>query len=127
MPNLAWSMGVVRDVHIGGTGVAPSDDALLAEIVRRVATALDADRVYLFGSRARGEVTSDSDYDLLVLVKGRTGDGYEMERRAYRALGGIEASVDVVVMTTERYERRRGLRASLPGTVAREGRLLFAA
>ena len=40
-------------------------DELLAEIVRRLVDAYDPLRVYLFGSRARGDFGPDSDYDIM--------------------------------------------------------------
>lgn len=45
-------------------------DPKLAEMVRRLVTALKPERIYLFGSRARGEAGADSDRDLLVPVEG---------------------------------------------------------
>jgi predicted nucleotidyltransferase len=44
------------------------DDPVLAEIVRRLVDAVQPARIYLFGSRARGVATEDSDYDGFVLV-----------------------------------------------------------
>ena len=41
-------------------------DPRLAEVVRKLVEAYRPERVYLFGSVARGEVEPDSDYDLLV-------------------------------------------------------------
>jgi predicted nucleotidyltransferase len=43
-------------------------DPTLAEIVRRLVAAYQPERIYLFGSVARGEAGPDSDYDLLVIV-----------------------------------------------------------
>ena len=43
-------------------------DPKLAEIVRRLVEAYQPERIYLFGSMARGDAGPDSDYDLLVLV-----------------------------------------------------------
>jgi predicted nucleotidyltransferase len=40
----------------------------LAEIVRRVVEAYRPERIYLFGSVARGDAGPDSDDDLLVVV-----------------------------------------------------------
>lgn len=40
----------------------------LAEIVRRLVAAYQPERIYLFGSVARGDNGPDSDYDLLVIV-----------------------------------------------------------
>jgi hypothetical protein len=50
-----------------------------------------------------------------------------LERQAYSALVGLATPVDVVVMSRERFERRRMVVASLPATVEREGKLLYAA
>jgi hypothetical protein len=43
-------------------------DSRLDDIVRRLVDAYRPERVYLFGSRARGEGGPESDYDLLVVV-----------------------------------------------------------
>lgn len=99
----------------------------LAEIVRRLAAAYRPERIYLFGSVARGDRGPDSDYDLLVIVP----DDASAERRdgglAYRALWGVGTAVDAVVCTSGWFHARTHLRASLAGTVLREGRLLHAA
>lgn len=100
-------------------------DARLAEVVRRLVAALQPERIYLFGSRARGEGTPESDYDVLVVVSQTPDAPYDLERRAYSALVGLATPVDVVVMSRERFERRRMVAASLPATVEREGELLF--
>ena len=99
----------------------------LVEIVRRLVTAYHPERIYLFGSAARGERGPDSDYDLLVVVP----DDAPVERRdgglAYRALWGVGTAVDAVVCTSGWFHARTHLKASLPGTVLREGKLLHAA
>ena len=43
--------------------------ATLNDIVSRLVEAYDPERIYLFGSHARGEAGPDSDYDLLVIVR----------------------------------------------------------
>jgi predicted nucleotidyltransferase len=106
---------------------ALGQDMMLREIVDRLATELQPERIYLFGSRARGEAHPDSDYDLLVVVKERTDEGRELEQRAYGAMWGLGAPVDIVVMTVDYFEWMLDAAASLPATVQREGRLLHAA
>jgi predicted nucleotidyltransferase len=99
----------------------------LAEIVRRLVVAYQPERIYLFGSVARGDTGPNSDYDLLVIVP----DDAPPERRdgglAYRALWGVGTAVDAVVCTSRWFHARTHLKASLPGTVLREERLLHAA
>jgi predicted nucleotidyltransferase len=43
------------------------DEALLNEIVRRVLSVTHPERIILFGSAATGQMTKDSDIDLLVV------------------------------------------------------------
>jgi predicted nucleotidyltransferase len=102
-------------------------DPLLHEIVGRLIRALGPSRIYLFGSRARGEADRNSDYDILVLVGDPTVSRYRLCREAYRALKGIPAAVDVVVWGRAEFDRRLHLPASFAATVVREGRLLHAA
>ncbi|MCP9441838.1 MAG: nucleotidyltransferase domain-containing protein, partial [Nitrospira sp.] len=102
-------------------------DPVLPEIVRRLVEVYEPERIYLFGSKARGEAGPDSDYDLLVVVQ----DDAPVERRdsdlAYRALRGTGIGADVIVWTHSRFERRKHVVSSLPATVLREGRLVHAA
>jgi predicted nucleotidyltransferase len=105
---------------------AGNQDAVLTEIVRRLVAELQPERIYLFGSRARGDGRPDSDYDVLVLVRERTGEGREMERRAYGTVWGLRVSIDIVIMTVDYFEWMLGAAASLPSTVQSEGRLLHA-
>jgi predicted nucleotidyltransferase len=102
-------------------------DPTLAELLRRLVAAYQPERVYLFGSRARGEVGPDSDYDLLLVVPDDAAPERRRSRLAYQVLHGTGVAADVLVCTRTWFERRQGLKASLPGTVLREGRLLHAA
>ena len=102
-------------------------DATLAEIIRRLIAAYEPERIYLFGSRARGDAGPDSDYDLLVVAP----DNAPAERRdsklAYGVLWGAAGAADVIVWEKSRFERRSRVVCSLPATVLREGRLVYAA
>lgn len=102
-------------------------DPKLAEIVRRLVDAYRPERIYLFGSVARGETGPDSDYDLLVVVPDEAPPERKGSKLAYQALCGTGTAADVLVCTRSYFEARRHLRASLPGTVLREGKLLHAA
>jgi predicted nucleotidyltransferase len=108
-------------------GTITIQDPVLVQIVERLVGVLHPERIYLFGSRARGDATPGSDYDVLVVVEERTGAPYELEQSAYRSLWGLGAPVDVVVVTREHFEQRCEVITSLPATIQREGRLLYAA
>jgi len=103
------------------------EDAVLDEIVRRLVASYQPFQVYLFGSKARGDPGPDSDCDLLVVVPDDAPPERKRSRLAYEVLRGIGRSADVLVCTRSYFEPRRSLKASLPGTVVREGRLLHGA
>jgi predicted nucleotidyltransferase len=105
----------------------PDQDAVLREIVDRLVASLSPRRLYLFGSQARGDNGPDSDYDILAVVERLDEPAYRVSQRAYRALRGIPAAVDVVVWDQRTFDARVHLPASFPATVAREGRLLHVA
>ena len=102
-------------------------DPKLADIVRRLVDAYQPERIYLFGSIARGDEGPDSDYDLLVIVPDEATAVRRDSDLAYRALRGTGIAADVLVWVRSRFERRKHVVASLPATVLREGRLLHAA
>jgi predicted nucleotidyltransferase len=97
---------------------------VLAEVKRRLAEAYKPDRIYLFGSTARGDAGPNSDYDLLVVVPDDAPPERRRSRLAYEVLRGTGTAADVLVCTRSYFEARRTLKASLPGTVLREGRVI---
>jgi len=105
-------------------GAPRADDPALQEILERLIAAYQPESVYLFGSVARGDADADSDYDLLVVVPDEAPPERRRSRLAYEVLRGTGHAADVVVCTSSYFERRRHLKASLPGAVLREGKLL---
>ncbi len=105
----------------------PPVDPTLKEMVRRLLEHLRPERIYLFGSRARGEGGPDSDYDLLVVVASSPLPGYKRDQAAFRALRGVGVAKDVIVLTRDEFQRKSSVVCSLPATVLREGKLLYVA
>jgi len=101
------------------------DEPILAEVVRRLVEAYLPERIYLFGSVARGDAGPDSDYDILVIVPDDAPPERLRSRLACRALRGTGTAVDVVVWPKSSFERRARVAASLPAAVMREGMLLY--
>lgn len=102
-------------------------DPRLAEVLRRLIEAYRPLRIYLFGSQARGDAGPDSDFDLLIVVPSSAPLARRRSRLAYTSLRGTGTAADVLVCTLEYFEERAHIRPSLPATVLREGRLLYAA
>lgn len=119
-----WLPHLVTTSNNGMSGNLAQSDPVLAEIVRRLVEAYEPERIYLFGSVARGDAGPNSDYDLLVVVPDDAPPQRRRSRLAYEALRGTGVAADVLVCTRSYFERRRTLKASLPGTVLREGRVL---
>lgn len=107
--------------------VAVIDDAKLSEVLRRLIDAYRPERIYLFGSTARGDAGPDSDYDLMVIVPDDAPPDRRRARLAYERLWGTGTAADVLVWTRSEFDRRVRLAASLPATILREGKLLYAA
>ena len=103
------------------------DVRALSCIIERLVDAYEPERIYLFGSKARGDYGPDSDFDLMVVVPDDAPENRKRSRLAYERLWGTGTAADVLVWTHGRFETRAHLRASLPGTILREGRLLYAA
>ena len=104
-----------------------ASDAALSEVVRRLVEAYRPERIYLFGSVARGDAGPDSDYDIMVVMPDDAPPELLRSRAAYVALWGTGVASDVLVWTASQFDSPLHLAASLPATVIREGRLLHAA
>ena len=102
-----------------------AQDPLVREIVRRLVDFFQPERIYLFGSAARGDADSDSDYDFMVIVSDDNPDEVRKSKESYKALRGIHGAVDVVVWTRKEFDKRLHLKASFPSTIVREGVLLY--
>jgi uncharacterized protein len=103
------------------------DTRALARIIERLIEAYEPERIYLFGSKARGDHGPDSDFDLLVVVSDRAPPDRRRSRLAYEVLRGTGTAADVLVWSHSAFESRLHLAASLPAAVMREGKLLHAA
>src|ERR1035438_2936263 len=82
------------------------DETLVNETVRRVLSAAQPDRIILFGSAATGQMTKDSDIDLLV-VEPSPANTRDRSVEIRDAVGDIGYPVDVIVMRTQRFERTK--------------------
>ncbi len=99
---------------------------LLGDIVRRLVETLRPLEIYLFGSQAQGTSHRHSDVDLLIVVSDDAGDRHELATRGDAALWGLLVPVNIVVFHRREMEKWKRVRHSLPGTVARRGRRLYA-
>ena len=101
------------------------DPHVLDAIVRRVVEVARPERIILFGSAARGDMTRHSDVDLLVIadVEDRLG----AMGRIHRRLRGEHAAVDVVVVTPAEVARYGDSHALIIKPALQEGRVVYEA
>ena len=99
------------------------DQAVLDEIIRRIVSVAQPERIILFGSAAHGQKGRDSDVDLLVVKAG--AHRWCTASRIYRHLQGVGAAVDVIVVTPDDVERYRDSHALIIKPALTEGRVVY--
>lgn len=107
--------------------LAPAEAADLARVVRAIVRRFEPDAVYVFGSQARGEAGRDSDVDLLVVVPDAGEYPHHLAQAAYQEAGRHLLPLDFVFVSRDEFAQRSQVVSSLPATVLREGRPLYAA
>jgi uncharacterized protein len=102
-------------------------EAAIPEIVRRLVEYYNPERIYLFGSVARGEAGPDSDLDFCVVLP----DDAPKELyggRIHSALSrwGIYTAMDIIPFPATEFDSRAAhVVSSLPATVVQEGRIVY--
>jgi len=104
---------------------AVAAEASIQEMVRRIVSRFNPDRIILFGSRARGSHAPDSDVDLAVIMP-IDGSKAKREIEIRLLLHDIPIPKDIVVITPEEMDRYRDVPGTLVKPVLRDGRLLYA-
>jgi predicted nucleotidyltransferase len=104
----------------------PTADApVLKEAVRRLAGLYSPERIYLFGSVARGDAGPDSDYDILIVVPDNSPQDHLQSGIGRRAIRDLGLAKDIFVCRSGDFRKQLHLKASFPSTVAREGKVLY--
>ena len=99
---------------------------ILDRLVRTIVATVQPRRIILFGSAARGQTTPHSDLDVLVVMP----DGVHrrrMAQRLYRALAGLGAPKDIVVVTESDVARFAGEPSLVIFPALKEGKELYSA
>ncbi len=96
----------------------------LREIVERIVSQVDPDKIILFGSRARRQNAPTSDYDVCIIKSGIV-HRRKITQVVYRILQGIGIAVDVVVDTPEHYAAYQDNPFYIYHDISREGVVVF--
>ena len=81
-------------------------------------------RIILFGSRARGDARSGSDFDLLIVAPS-SEPRWRRAAPVYRELSGMGVAKDIVWWTLEEIAEWRGVKSHFINTILREGIALY--
>ncbi len=100
------------------------DEQTIQEIVRRILGVTRPDKIILFGSAARGEMTPDSDVDLLI-VERDTGNHRSEYLRIIKALWDLHYPFDVLFIATDWFEDSKNVIGGLAYPAHRYGRVIY--
>jgi predicted nucleotidyltransferase len=101
-------------------------DQSLVKAVERLVQAASPARVIGFGSVATGTATADSDLDLLVVIDD-VADARAESIRLRAALGDVGMPVDVIVMSSARFEETKQVIGGLAYPANKYGRVVYEA
>ena len=106
------------------TGFQPVTREILTEIVRRIVNTLHPTTIVLFGSYAYGHPTSDSDVDLLVVLK-TSQKPAERQMAVSRLIRPRPFPVDILVRTPKEIEEALHKQDSFIRDILERGLVLY--
>ncbi len=105
-------------------GIQDSVNKHIQEMVERIATQFQPEKIILFGSHARGDGTADSDVDLLVVMNvndSKRRQAVEIDL----SLEGIPLPADIIVTTPKELRTYRDTIGSIIREAVHEGKVLY--
>ena len=100
------------------------DEQTIQEIVRRILTVAKPDKIILFGSAATGQMTRDSDIDLLI-VEPEIPDRQGEYLRIRRSLKGIRFPFDILFITTQWFEDSKTVIGGIAYPANKHGKVIY--
>ena len=99
-------------------------DKTLSEIVGKIVNQINPTKIYLFGSRARGDHRLDSDYDFVLIYDGNKSKR-EVKIEARRSCRNISASMDILVLTSDEVKRFHTVANTLAREITENGMIVY--
>lgn len=98
----------------------------IERLVQRLVEGLKPEKIILFGSYAHGEPTEESDLDVMIIVPESHEPAYRRGQKAYRCVGAIGISKDLLVLTQAEFDAQADVATSLARRARDEGIVLYA-
>jgi predicted nucleotidyltransferase len=100
------------------------DDSKIDEIVKKIASRFDPEKILLFGSYASGNPNQDSDLDLLIIQESDQPRHYRsFEIR--KSLIGAGIPMDIIVYTPSEFESEKETKFSFINSAIKTSKLLY--
>ena len=99
---------------------------LVSEVVQRILSVVEPKQIILFGSAAKGEMSKDSDIDLLVL-ESEPNDTRKESVRIRQAMRGLGYPFDIIVMDIERFEESKNIIGGIAYPANKYGKIIYEA
>lgn len=99
--------------------------SLIQRITARIVKRFHLEQVILFGSQARGNITADSDLDLLVVMD---FEGPKLDKmvEVREVLKGIRVPTDILVTTPDDFAWRKDVVGTIEWPAFHEGKVVYA-
>jgi predicted nucleotidyltransferase len=100
------------------------DSDKINEVVDRIATKFNPDKIILFGSHATGAPTNDSDLDLLIVQD----TDQPMHKRGFdirMSLRGIMVPMDILVFTNLEFNQEKNRKFSFLSSAIKNSKVLY--
>lgn len=99
-------------------------ERVVQSMTERIVNAFSPERVIVFGSWARNEVTKDSDIDFLVITP-YTGSKRDIQAAMRRELKGYGVPKDVIVASKEEIAQKKDLLGNIYKAALQEGKVVY--
>lgn len=98
------------------------DKIILQELARRIRIRYPEARIWIFGSRARGDSAWDSDFDICVVLKATSEETDEFVRNVAWEVGfENERVITSIILSEDGFENGPMSESSLVDNILREG------
>ena len=106
--------------------MSPTTSQIVSNVTGVLVQAAHPKRIILFGSQARGEAASDSDFDIMVVEENPANRFAEIVR-LNRLLRSFDMAIDLLVVSDENFQYWRDTPGNVYYEAATEGQVLYEA